>query len=64
MSSLVLICEYQSPAPSMVPALICSGELMRKVPDGIHTDSPAAFAAEIAWLNAEVESFTPVGSAP
>src|ERR1700678_2302380 len=57
MNSLVLICEYQSPAPSMVPAWICTGELMRKVPDGIQTASPAALAAEIASLNAEVESF-------
>src|ERR1700677_2158177 len=63
-SSLVLICEYQSPAPSIVPFWICSGELMRKVPLGIQTASPALLAAVIAWLNAEVESLTPVGSAP
>src|SRR6202046_1334064 len=63
-SSLALICEYQSPAPSMVPAWICRCELTRKVPLGIQTASPAEFAAAIAWLNAEVESFTPVGSAP
>src|ERR1700721_2142627 len=31
-SSLALICEYQSPAPSIVPALICRCELMRKGP--------------------------------
>ena len=37
---------------------------MRKVPLGIQTASPALLAAVIAWLNAEVESFTPVGSAP
>ena len=34
------------------------------MPGGIHTASPAAFAAVIAWLNAVVESFAPVGSAP
>src|SRR5580692_11127429 len=28
-SSFVLICVYQSPAPAMVPAEICSGELIR-----------------------------------
>ena len=34
------------------------------MPDGIHTDSPAALAAEIALRNAVVESLAPVGSAP
>ena len=34
------------------------------MPGGIHTDSPAALAAEIALLNAVVESAAPVGSAP
>ncbi len=29
MNSLVLICEYQSPAPTMVALLTCSGELTR-----------------------------------
>src|SRR5258708_18574445 len=37
MNSLVLICEYQSPAPSIVTPLTCSAEPMRKAPDGIHT---------------------------
>src|ERR1700722_6599689 len=64
MSSFALSCEYQSPAPSIVPAWIFRCELTRKVPLGIQTASPAEFAAVIAWLNAEVESLTPVGSAP
>ena len=64
MNSLVLSCEYQSPAPSMVTPLTCSAEPMRKVPDGIHTGSPAVFAAEIALRNAVAESLAPVASAP
>src|ERR1700729_66867 len=52
-SSLAFICDDQPPAPSMVPAWICRCELMRKVPLGIQTASPAALAAVIAWLNAE-----------
>ncbi len=64
MNSLVLSCEYQLPAPMIVAELTWSAELMRKVPDGIHTDSPAELAAEIALRNAWVESAAPVGSAP
>src|SRR5579863_10155163 len=64
MSSLVLTCEYQSPAPSIVAEFTWSAELTRKVPDGIHTASPAKLAAEIALRNAVVESLAPVGSAP
>src|SRR6266702_2945149 len=64
MNSLVLICEYQSPAPAMVALLTCSGELIKKVPGGIHTGSPFALAAEIALPNAAVESALPEGSAP
>src|SRR5579859_801836 len=60
MNSLVLICEYQSPAPWMVAEFTWSEEPIRKVPCGIHTDSPAALAAEIALRNAVVESLTPV----
>src|SRR5258708_36250157 len=32
MNSLVLICEFQSPAPSIVTPLTCSAEPMRKEP--------------------------------
>src|SRR5450755_1291667 len=64
MSSLVLICEYQSPAPTMVALLTCSAEPTRKVPGGIHTDWPAELAAEMALRKAAVESEPPVGSAP
>ena len=64
-SSLVLICEYQSPAPSIVPALDLQLRADRgRCRTGSRPPRPAAFAAVIAWLNAVVESFTPVGSAP
>src|SRR5580693_5214787 len=47
--------------PTVLPRI---AKPLRKVPDGIQTASPALLAAVIAWLNAEVESLTPVGSAP
>src|ERR1700742_721894 len=64
MNSLVLTCEYQSPAPAIVAEFTWSAELTRKVPAGIHTASPAELAAEMALRNAVVESAAPVGSAP
>src|ERR1700722_6146157 len=64
MNSSEQICEYQSPAPSMVAALIWSGAPMVKLPCGIPTDSWAALAAVIGFWKAAVESVAPVGSAP
>src|SRR5277367_2347447 len=48
--------------PSMAFAVLSS--CRPTVLDGIQTASEALLAAVIAWLNAEVESLTPVGSAP
>src|SRR5258708_35677667 len=63
MNSLGLICEYQSPAPSIVTPLTCSAEPMRKVPDGVHTGSPAVFARETAVVTAGARSVGSVGAA-
>src|SRR3954469_24474995 len=51
------------PAPLTVMLLTAMCPRILKVPGGIHTVPPAP-AAEIAWFIAEVESCTPVGSAP
>ncbi len=55
--------EYHMPAPATVTSLTMMWPGMSYVPGGIHTVPPAP-AAVIAALNALVESFTPVGSAP
>ena len=51
------------PAPAIVTLLTAMWPGMLYVPGGIHTVPPLP-AAVIAALNALVESFAPVGSAP
>src|SRR3981081_2106127 len=55
--------ERHMPAPLIVMLFKIRGPGILQVPSGIHTVPPAP-AAEIAELNAAVESAAPVASAP